>query len=161
LLSSLNGQVYLLRDGGVRASLVLDLSARVTALQGEQGFYGVALEPADAAAAAGRPRWLVGAFAERDTGDLIVSAFPFDDQTVTAAAAREDVLLRVPMPEPFHYGGHVEFGPDGMLWGSVGNGESSHVYLHRLPCSSQALSTVTGKLLPRDLGWRPGADGHA
>lgn len=161
LLSSLNGQVYLLRDGGVRAGLVLDLSARVTALQGEQGFYGVALEPADAAAAAGRPRWLVGAFAERDTGDLIVSAFPFDDETVTAAAAREVVLLRVPMPEPFHYGGHVEFGPDGMLWVSVGNGESSNVYLHRLPFSSQDLSTVRGKLLRLDLSGSAEGEAYA
>lgn len=151
LVSSLNGQVYLLRDGLVRDALVLDLSARVTALQGEQGFYGVALEPAAAAAAAGRPRWLVGAFAERDTGDLVVSAFPFDDESGSAEADGEVVLLRVPMPEPFHYGGHVRFGPDGMLWASVGNGESSNVYLHQRPFSSQDLSTLRGKLLRLDL----------
>lgn len=149
LLSSLNGLVYLIDDGVVREQPVVDFTPRVTALQGEQGFYGVALEPA--AAAAGRPRWLVASYSERDTGALIVSALPYDDGQRTADLSAEKVLLRVAMPEPFHYAGKVAFGPDGMLWVTVGNGERAHAYLHARPYSSQDLSHVRGKLLRLDL----------
>ncbi len=155
LLSSLEGRVFLLVDGAVRDAPVLDLTPRVTALHGEQGFYGVTLEPAAAAATADRPRWLVAAFAERDTGDLVVSAFPFDDERRSASAGAEMELLRVPMPEPFHFGGKVLFGPDGMLWVSVGNGESSNRFLHERPFSSQDLSTLRGKLLRLDVSGAP------
>jgi len=155
LLSSLDGRVYLLRGGHVREETVLDVTPRVTALQGEQGFYGVALEPAEAAV--GRPRWLVAAFAERDTGALIVSAFPYDDAAHRADLEAERVVLRVEMPEPFHYAGQVRFGPDGMLWVSVGNGERSPAYLRARPYSSQDLSQLRGKLLRVDLsGAAPG-----
>jgi glucose/arabinose dehydrogenase len=155
LLSSLDGRVYLLEDGRVRPQTVLDVTPRVTALQGEQGFYGVALEPEGAAR--GRPRWLVAAYSERDTGDLIVSAFPYDDEAHVADTTAERDLLRVDVPEPFHYAGHVSFGPDGMLWVSVGNGERSPAYLRVRPYSSQDLSTLRGKLLRLDLsGAAPG-----
>ncbi len=149
LLSSLDGRVYLLQDGQVRPETVLDVTPRVTALQGEQGFYGVALEPA--ASAQGRPRWLVAAFSERDTADLIVTAFPYDDEAHVADMSAGRDLLRVDMPEPFHYAGHVSFGPDGMLWVSVGNGERSSGYLRVRPYSSQDLSILRGKLLRLDL----------
>lgn len=155
LLSSLDGRVYLLDDGAVRAAPVLDLTPRVTALKGEQGFYGVALEPAAAALAADRPRWLVASFAERGSGDLVVAAYPFDDEGRSATLAGEVTLLEVPMPEPFHYGGHVRFGPDGMLWVSVGNGESSNRFLHETPFSAQDLSSLRGKLLRLDLSEAP------
>lgn len=155
LLSSLDGRVYLLDDGTVRDAPVLDLTPRVTALEGEQGFYGVALEPAGAAEAAGRPRWLVASFAERGSGDLVVAAYPFDEEARSASLAGEVTLLRVPMPEPFHYGGHVRFGPDGMLWASVGNGESSNRFLHETPFSSQDLSSLRGKLLRLDVSGAP------
>lgn len=151
LLSSLDGRVYLLHDGVVRNAPVLDLTPRVTALEGEQGFYGVALEPAAAARAAGRPRWLVASFAERGTGALVVASYPFDDVARTASIEGEVTLLSILMPEPFHYGGQVRFGPDGMLWVSVGNGESSNRFLHETPFSSQDLGSLRGKLLRLDL----------
>lgn len=155
LVSSLDGRVYLVSEGVVRPDPVLDVTPRVTALQGEQGFYGVAMEPT--AAAAGRPPWLVAAYSERDTGDLIVAAFPYDVGRRVADLAAERVLLAVPMPEPFHYGGQVRFGPDGMLWVSVGNGERSPEHLRARPFTSQDLAELRGKLLRIDLsGAAPG-----
>ena len=159
LLSSLDGRVYLVSGGRVRPETVLDVTPRVTALLGEQGFYGVALEPAHAAQ--GRPRWLVAAYSERDTGDLVVSAFPYDDAGRAAHLEAERVLLRVPMPEPFHYAGHVRFGPDGMLWVSVGNGERSPEHLRARPYSSQDLSHLRGKLLRVDLSGAAAGEPYA
>lgn len=159
LVSSLEGRVYLVADGAVRPQPVLDLTPRVTALQGEQGFYGVALEPA--AAARERPRWLVAAFTDRDTGDLVVSAFPYDDAAHRADASSERVVLSVPIPEPFHHGGQVRFGPDGMLWVSVGNGERSNDFLRLRPFSSQDLASLRGKLLRLDLSGAAAGQAYA
>lgn len=161
LLASLDGRVYLLRDGVVRGRPVLDLVLRVTALRGEQGMFSVALEPTEAAAAAGRDRWMVAAFTERETGDLLVSAFPFDGESLTADPSHERVVLRVPMPEPYHHGGQVRFGPDGLLWVSVGNGELSNRFLRERPFTSQDLSSLRGKLLRLDLSGAASGDAYA
>lgn len=133
--------------GEVRAAPFLSLRSRVTALEGEQGLFTIALESADVAAAAGRSRLLVAAFTEKGTGDLIVAAYPADPGLERAELSREVELLRIAMPEPFHHGGQVAFGPDGMLYVSVGNGERSEEYLYADPPSAQSPHSLRGKLL--------------
>jgi glucose/arabinose dehydrogenase len=135
----------------------LNLVPRVTARLGEQGLFSVAVESRDAAARNGRQgaRFIFAAYTERDTGDLIVGRYPFDETTLSARASDEMVILRVAMPEPFHHGGQVAFGPDGMLYVGVGNGESSNHFLHDPPWSSPSLDTLRGKVLRLDVsgGW--------
>src|SRR5690606_6165035 len=41
----------------------------------------------------------------------------------------------------------VAFGPDGLLYVSVGNGESANHFLHERPWSAQNLGLLRGKLL--------------
>ncbi|HET8986221.1 MAG TPA: PQQ-dependent sugar dehydrogenase [Trueperaceae bacterium] len=155
LVVELGGHVVATTAGQPEADAFLNLVARVTALQGEQGLFSVAVEPREAAARSGRERFVFAAYTERGTGDLIVGRYPLDETTLTARAADELVILRVAMPEPFHHGGQVAFGPDGMLYVGVGNGESSNHFLHERPWSSPALDTLRGKVLRLDVsgGW--------
>src|SRR5690606_20453864 len=81
--------------------------------------------------------------------------FPLDEATLTADSASESVILRVAMPEPFHHGGQLAFGPDGMLYVGVGNGELSNHFLHQRPWSAPSLDNLRGKVLRLDVsgGW--------
>lgn len=149
LIVELEGLVRTARAGAVRPLPFLDLRHRVTGLAGEQGLFTVALEPG--AAAVERPRQVVAAFTEIGTGDLIVAAYPVDPRTWTADAGAEVVLLRVPMPEPYHHGGQVRFGPDGALYASIGNGERSPSFWATRPWSAQSLATLRGKIVRVEL----------
>lgn len=155
----LEGTVVVVDASGVRAEPLLDLRHRVTGRAGEQGLFSVAIEPATRAARRGGPRMVVAAFTERETGDVIVAAYPLDEERWTVDADRETLLLRVPVPEPFHHGGQVAFGPDDMLWISLGDGEAANDFLRLEPPTAQDLRSLRGKLVridPFPLG--PGLD---
>ena len=147
LVVALDGVVRTVRDGQVREVPFLALRRRVTGLAGEQGLFTVAIETAAAAAAAGRARQAVAAFTEIGTGDLIIAAYAIDEAAWSADPASEVVVLRVPMPEPFHHGGQVRFGPDGALYASIGTGERSPRFLDERPLTAQSLATLRGKVV--------------
>jgi len=159
LIVQLEGLVLDVRGREVAPRPFLDLRRRITGLQGEQGLFTVALEPLARATASGRARWVVAAFSERGTGDLVVAAYPVDEAAWSADAAAELEILRVPLPEPFHHGGQVRFGPDGYLYLSVGNGESSNRFLDERPWSAPSLALLRGKVLRIDLLPAPPHDG--
>lgn len=152
LVTQLEGFVMTVNaDGRVDPLPFLDLRHRVTALLGEQGLFSAALEGAERAAALGRPRYLVAAFVERDSDDLVVAAYPTDPALTAAEADGEVELLRVPLQEPYHHGGQVLFGPDGLLYVSVGDGQFSVDHLKRPPFPAQDLGTLRGKVLRLEL----------
>jgi len=159
LVVELGGLVVATTRGQPEARPFLNLVTRVTALRGEQGLFSVAVEARSAAARHGRGRFVFAAYTERESGDLIVGRYPLDEATRSARAADESVILRVAMPEPFHHGGQVAFGPDGMLYVAVGNGELSNRYLHERPWSSPSLDNLRGKVLRLDVsgGWSSAA----
>jgi glucose/arabinose dehydrogenase len=151
LVAQMEGLALAVEGREIAATPFLDLRRRVTALAGEQGFFSIAVEPLARATDRGRARHAVAAYTERDTGDLLISAFPVDETAWVADAAAEIEVLRIDMPEPFHFGGQVRFGPDGYLYVSVGNGESSTHFLEERPWASASLETLRGKLLRIDL----------
>ena len=163
-LTQLDGVVVLLDRDGVRSEPLLDLRHRITGRAGEQGLFSVAIEPAERAAERNAERVIVAAFTERDSGDVVVAAYPLDDRAWSADGERETLLLRIPMPEPFHHGGQVAFGPDGMLWVSVGDGEAANHHLRLEPPTAQDLTNLRGTLLridPLPTGSEPGAAAYA
>lgn len=151
LITSLEGQVWLLEDGALRPEPFLSLAGRVTALRGEQGLFTVALEPEARAAERGRARQLVAAYTEFGTDDLVVASYPVRPDLSGADPNQEQIVLRFAMPEPFHHGGQVAFGPDDMLYVSVGGGEISNELLHNYPALTQRLDSPLGKVLRIDL----------
>lgn len=151
LAVQLEGLLIDVRDGVPRELPFLDLRHRVTGLEGEQGLFGAALEPRDRALARGRARYLVAAFSERDTGDLVVAAFPVDEAAWLADEAAELEVLRVPMPEPFHHGGAVRFGPDGLLYATIGDGSATIDPSAERSGGAASLAVWRGKIVRVDL----------
>ncbi len=150
LLVALDGVVQRYQDGAVDPQDFLSLAGRVTGLLGEQGLFTVALEPAERAAARGTPRHLIAAFTENGTDDLVVAAYPVRADLSGADRDEEAILLRQPMPEPFHHGGQVAFGPDGMLYVSVGDGQRDPHFLNDHPHPARDLGSLRGKVLRID-----------
>lgn len=153
LVVQLEGLVLDVRDRTVRDVPFLDLRHRVTGLLGEQGLFSVAVEPQVRAAQLGRARHAVAAFTERDTGDLLVAAYPIDEGAWLADGFAEVEVLRVPMPDPFHHGGYLRFGPDGHLYVSVGDGRRAAPDDH----DRARDAGLRGRLLRIDLLPGPGA----
>jgi len=151
LAVQLEGLLIDVRGGVARPQPFLDLRHRMTGLEGEQGFFSAALEPRDRALARGRARLVVAAFSERDTGDLVVAAYPIDEAVWLADEAAELEILRVPMPEPFHHGGAVRFGPDGLLYATVGDGSATTDPSVERSGGAASLAAWRGKIVRVDL----------
>lgn len=151
LVVQLEGLVVLVApDGGIADVPFLDLRHRVTGLQGEQGLFSATLEAASRAAARNQARHVVAAFTERDSGDLVIAGYPVDPALERADEQSEVLLLRIPMPEPFHHGGQVAFGPDDYLYVSVGDGLSESRTLPFTLAPAASLGHRRGSLLRID-----------
>jgi uncharacterized repeat protein (TIGR03806 family) len=127
-------------------AVVLDLTQQVRWV-GEGGLLGIAFHPNFPS----DPRVFL-AYTMLAGSQLVshVSSFTSSDNGATLNADSEVVLLTVDQPADNHNGGHLAFGPDGLLyvglgdgggggdqWGTSGNGQS--------------LTTLLGKLLRIDV----------
>jgi glucose/arabinose dehydrogenase len=125
LVATKAGKLLALAPGERTPRAILDLTARVCQ-EGERGLVGLAVDPDFAT----RP--FVYLYYTRSTGDCRVKAVNrlarFSvraDGTVDARSER--VLLdRIPSPSRYHIGGDVQFGKDGFLYISVGDGLCHH-----------------------------------
>jgi glucose/arabinose dehydrogenase len=136
------GTVRAVRDGVVDPAPVLDLSGEVSA-GNEQGLLGLAFSPDGSK--------LYVDFTDL-AGDTHVQEFAVRDGVADPASRRE--LLFVDQPFGNHNGGHVVFGPDGMLYVGLGDGGSAG----DPQGNAQRRSTLLGKILridPRPRGDAP------
>ncbi len=113
------GAVRVVRDGAVQERPFLDLRGTVTA-SGESGLLSIAFAPDHARSG------LVYAFFNQRTGygDIRISEFrrhANDSEVVDPSTERR--LLTIPKPYENHNGGMLQFGPDGFLYVSVGDGD--------------------------------------
>jgi len=113
------GAVRTIRDGQVLPQPFLDLRERVT-FSGESGLLSIAFAPDYAQSG------LVYAFySERGgVGDTRIAEFrrhPSDPDLVDPTSER--LLLTIPQPAADHKGGMLQFGLDGYLYASVGDGD--------------------------------------
>jgi len=104
-------------DTVTATSEFIDISARVQD-GGERGLLGMALDPQFASN--GR----VFLHYTRDDGQLqsVLAAYTSADGGATLDASSELILLTVDQPAANHNGGHLAFGPDGMLYMALGDG---------------------------------------
>jgi glucose/arabinose dehydrogenase len=105
------GRVIRLRAG--RRAVFLDVRRQVTA-GGEQGLLGLAFHPSYA-----RNRLFYVAYTS-DDGENVVARFRSNGRAAIASTQR--TLLSVRDPYGNHNGGNLVFGPDRMLYTSIGDG---------------------------------------
>ena len=134
------GRIRILRDGTVAATPFLDLTDRVAA-GGERGLLGLAFHPDFA----GTGRFFVN-YTHVD-GTTRIERFEVGADPDRADAGSGVTLLSVYQPFPNHNGGHLEFGPDGMLYIALGDGGGSA----DPDGNGQSVSTLLGKILRIDV----------
>ncbi len=118
---------------------VLNLRGQVGCC-GERGLLSLALHPNFS------QNGLLFLYAVDKAGDTVLSRVVLDAETLEAAPDTLQVLLKVPQPGPTHNGGQLQFGPDGFLYLSTGDGLYRPSLLGALD-NSQEKGNLLGKLL--------------
>jgi len=135
------GRVQLIAGGDVRQGPYLDIRDRVGSRASEQGLLGLAFHPQFAEN--GR---LFVHYTDRD-GDTVVSELRAVPDAETVDPTTERVLLTADQPATNHNGGHVVFGPDGMLYIGLGDGGGANDTYG----NGQRPDTLLGKILRIDV----------
>jgi glucose/arabinose dehydrogenase len=140
------GKVRIIKGGDLLPTPFIDLSRSVSR-GGEQGLLGLAFHPGYESNGK-----LYLSYTDLKGTSVIreyrVSANP---DRVNGSSGR--TLLRVRQPYANHNGGHIAFGPDGLLYIGLGDGGSGGDPGNR----AQSRSTLLGKLLRIDVNRRTGS----
>lgn len=131
-LAEREGRVRIIANGAVQPGSLIDIDADVAPASGERGLLSVVAAPDYPTT--GR----IYLYYTRNDGDIVVEE--------VAGAARRTVLTIEHSSEGNHNGGTLQFGPDGCLWISTGDGGGQND-IHN---NAQNLSTHLGKLLRID-----------
>jgi glucose/arabinose dehydrogenase len=141
----------------VKGALALNPVLTVPEVEGdilEQGLLGIAVDPGWPA----RP-YIYVHYTHSASAFIKISRFTVSgDLGFTAAgnlsvdpASRYDILTDIPDNTPYHNGGTLRFGPDGMLYDSIGDDYSF--------CPAQDLTVLSGKILRLDVSRLPAGAG--
>jgi uncharacterized repeat protein (TIGR03806 family) len=140
--------------GTSQADVVLDLSERVIT-DSEQGLLGLAFDPGFA-----DNRFIYVYYSVASDGPTdqqsVVARFRWDVPDAQVDPASEKVILEIPQPAENHNGGHIAFGPDGMLYIALGDGGGSG----DPDDHGQNTGTLLGALLRIDVHPADDADGY-
>ncbi len=131
-------------DGEKVTATFLDIQERVGCCRGESGFYDVAFHPDYE-----NNGYFYVSYTEtsEEVGDLIISRFRVTNDPNLADTTSEKIVLRVGQLTSLHQAGHLEFGPDGFLYVSLGDGGGS-----RDPNNvGQRLDTLLGSIVRIDV----------
>jgi glucose/arabinose dehydrogenase len=142
-----NGLVRVVRGGRVKARPFLDLR-RAVSKGYEQGLLGLAFHPDYA-----RTGRLFVDYTNR-AGDTRVVEYHVSSDPDRADAASARTVLGIDQPFENHNGGHLAFGPDGMLYMGTGDGGKYYDPFD----NGQRLNSMLGKILRIDVdtgGGRP------
>ena len=121
--------------GGAKS--LLDLTDRTDLSAPESGMLSAALDPDFDRF----PFLYIWYTVPGDPRKARLSRFPVADGLVDRAG--ELVMLELPMPNIFHFGGAVRFGPDDMLYLSIGENQFSE--------KAQSLESLRGKIIRIDV----------
>ena len=115
LVSTLGGEVRRLDPATGASEVVLDLTGQVST-GSEQGLLGMATDPDE--------QRLYLNYTDRG-GDTDIRSWPLTGGVPAGGPGAGVVHLEIDQPRPNHNGGHLAFGPDGMLWIGTGDGGGS------------------------------------
>ena len=132
------GRIQIVNKGEVQQEPFLDIAAQVASDYGERGLLGLAFHPQ-----------------YQTNGSFYINYTNLQQQTVIARfsrgadqdhadAASEFQLLVIDQPTGFHNSGWLDFGPDGYLYVTVGDGGQPR-------SNAQDLSALHGKILRIDV----------
>ncbi len=137
------GRIWVLVDGAVRDTPLLDLSGSVS--QGsEQGLLGLAFEP-------NRPERFYVNYTDRG-GNTVIARYRTGDDLNVADPNSAEVLLTLEQPASNHNGGNLRFGPDGFLWIGTGDGGAAGDRFG----NGQNAQTLLGAMLRLDVSGESG-----
>lgn len=114
-----SGRIRVVRNGQLLPTPFLDVSDVVSA-GGERGLLGLAFHPEYASNG-----WFFVNYTDRN-GDTRVVRYTVSANTDLADRGSGKMILSVAQPYGNHNGGHVTFGPDGMLYVGMGDGGSAN-----------------------------------
>ncbi|HEX5239576.1 MAG TPA: PQQ-dependent sugar dehydrogenase [Candidatus Limnocylindrales bacterium] len=140
-VASQDGRAWVIRNGSVVATPLLDLRGQITS-GGERGLLGLAVHPGFPA----DPRVFVD-YTDLQ-GNTVVASYTIDASNpdrLDPASAK--TILQVGQPYANHNGGQLGFGPDGDLYISLGDGGSGG----DPQGNGQKLDTTLGKILRIDV----------
>jgi glucose/arabinose dehydrogenase len=160
LLTEKAGKVRVLEAGRVLDAPVLDLTGKVSSAQVERGLWSVAVDPGFA-----NNGYLYVCYSRRadvqglGEGDIVVERYHVPPGQTQADPSSVTPVITVPHPTyPTHHGGQLQFGPDGHLYLSTGDGglvpdESDHsTPLERqIAHNPQDPESLLGKILRLDV----------
>lgn len=140
-LAQQEGQLRVIENGQLRAEPFLDLRDRVGATAEEQGLLSVAFAPGYA-----QRRTFYVYYTDRQ-GDSVLARYRASADGQRGDPASAQVVLTFDQPYPNHNGGKLQFGADGYLYLSTGDGGSGGDPGNR----AQNLQSLLGKILRLDV----------
>jgi Glucose / Sorbosone dehydrogenase len=133
------GRIELVQEGGT--TVFADLSPEVSCCGGEQGLLSIALAPGFDSSG----RLFVDYIGKEPEPEIHVAELVASGDTAPLSSLRQ--ILTIPHPhQSNHYGGQLQFGPEGDLFISTGDGGGGNDQEH----NSQNLAKPLGKLLRLD-----------
>ncbi|MBI1353006.1 MAG: hypothetical protein GC160_01585 [Acidobacteria bacterium] len=138
------GRVRLFDGVRVQSEPVVDVSRRVSCC-GEDGLLGIALHPAFAS-----NHWMYVYYVEPgdDSYFSVIKRYELSPDGRSALPGSEKEILRFVQPTFGHNAGQLRFGPDGLLYISVGDGGAEG---RAGALAAQRLDTLLGKILRIDV----------
>lgn len=110
-----DGKIWVVKDDQILPQPFLDISERV-ACCGELGLLSLAFPPDFASGGV-----FYVYYTRTDGYSVVARHFVSRDDPDRADPSRAQTLLRVTNDRPFHNGGHLAFGPDNLLYASLGD----------------------------------------
>ncbi|MFC2064182.1 PQQ-dependent sugar dehydrogenase [Chloroflexota bacterium] len=139
------GMIQVVNQGVIRPQPFLDLNGKVDDSGYEQGLLGLAFHPAF------RENGYIYVNYTDKSGNTVIARYSVDitvpPDTQSANPSSELIVLQIRQPYSNHNGGQIMFGPDRMLWISVGDGGSGGDPLG----NGQSTQTLLGKILRIDV----------
>jgi len=136
-----DGRVMILEGGNLRATPFLDISGRVRTTGVEQGLTSIAFHPNYSSNGFFYVHYV------QSNGDTVLARYRVTNDPNIADAGSEARMLVITQPFSNHNGGQLQFGPDGFLYLSTGDGGAGF----DPQCRAQADDSPLGKLLRLDV----------